>query len=95
MEAIQNQQTRLKAGQIICLCQVGKCEVIEVNECRAIVRPTKKIAHEINPIFGDPVRFETNSRSFSISPNSECKIWEADPRRLIKSMKSKGENITK
>lgn len=64
----------LKKGQIIDMVQSGRCEVIDVNESRAVVRSLKTIHTRITTAAGKVVEFEAAGRMFSISPNSDVDI---------------------
>lgn len=67
--------TYLQKGDVIDMGSDGICVVEMVNDCRARVRPTRKVYVEFEPsTTGEKVAFNRPCGAFNISPNSEVTI---------------------
>jgi hypothetical protein len=74
--------THLRAGDVIDLGPGdGHCIVEMVNECRARVRPLRKVEIEFTPVTtGKKVSFIRHTSAFNISPNTEAPIVKRGKR---------------
>lgn len=73
---IKHYATYLQPGDVVDMGPVeGHCVVEMVNDCRARVRPTRRVRVEFEPsTTGKKVEFIRPSGTFNISPNSELPI---------------------
>jgi len=86
MTALFINRGTLKEGWIVNLTVDFVCEVIKVNESRAVVQPLRTQRRTIAPLGGKMVTFNAPYDSFGISPNSEIEVLAQSRESYFKAL---------
>jgi len=85
MTALFINRGTLKEGWIVNLTVDFVCEVIKVNESRAVVQPFRNKRRTVTPLGGKTVIFDAPSDSFGISPQSEIEVLAQSRESYLKA----------
>jgi hypothetical protein len=77
----------LRPGLIISLPMDGVCEVVKVNDCRAVCRPFRRVTRTVTPLGGAAKTFSAPADCFGISPQSSVEVLAPSRERFEESTK--------